>query len=124
MIPNPVERKMQRRQTTAFIAADAEQITIHRQQKIAKNGGWVWGPETVLPPQTIRLVPAKRRYGDATTNTEAGQVVNWPYIAEGEPDLDIQPDDWFLHQDQKYQVKSVEQDRDVKTLAFLDYFGG
>lgn len=124
MISNPVELKIRRRQIAQFIREDPTSIRLVRREKIELNGGWKWGPEVTLPEQITRIVPAKRRYGDATTNTEAGQVVNWPYILLGRYDMDIQEGDTFTYQGERFQVKSIEQDRDERTAAFLDYFGG
>jgi hypothetical protein len=124
VIANRVELLLKRRQLRAYIQAEPISVVFHRREKIRVSGGWKWGPEQILLPQEARLVPAKRRYGDATTNTEAGQVANWPYILVGYYDMDVQPKDWFEHQGDKYEVQSIEQDRDEKTNAFVDYFGG
>ena len=117
MIKNRVELLMRRRNVVEFREADELEVVLKRRAKIPSAGGWKWGPETPLAPQRVRIVPAKRRYGDETVNTEQGAIPTWPYVILGEPDMDIQEGDKFTWAGDDYIVKSIEADTEERTVA-------
>jgi len=122
---NPTEVLFRRRNVRAFIKADPVYVSFTRRVKTpSPAGGWTWVDSDPVAPQEGRLVPSKRRYADMTVNTEAGQVVLWPYLLLGYHDMDIQEGDHFVLNGQAYEVKSIEPDREERTVAAVDFFGG
>lgn len=117
MIKNRVELLMRQRNVVEFREADEVEVVLKRREKIPSAGGWKWGPEASLAPQRVRIVPAKRRYSDETVNTEQGAIPTWPYIILGAPDMDIKAGDTFTWDGDLYTVKSVETDREERTMA-------
>lgn len=119
------ERIMRRRIVRQYIAEDPVDVAFVRQQKVTTPaGGWKLEDQPPLPPQRARIIPAKRRYGNATVNTESGQILDWPYILVGYHDMNIEPNDKFTWQGHHYQVKSIEPDREERTQAAIDFYGG
>jgi len=121
---NPVELLMRRRNVLAFIEADSIEVVFTRETKTkTPAGGFItsWAPLSVC--QIARIIPSKRRYAYTGVNTEAGQIPLWPYILEGLYNMDIKVDDKFTWDGQEYQVKSIEPDREEKTIAAIDFFG-
>lgn len=124
MVMSTVARIMERRQVAAIIAADPIDVVFHRREKVeVHGGGWKWGPETPLPPQTIALIPFKRRMTDFLVNTELGNVPNLPYVLLGRWDLDIRADDWFTYGSDRMEVKTIDFKTEVRIAAQVDYFG-
>lgn len=123
---NPVELKMRRRVVHAFIHADPVHVILVRATKTVKtpSGGWTTVKQPPLAPQLGRIVPAKRRYGFTGVNTEAGSIPLWPYNLLGLSDMDIQSGDTFVHSGDTYEVKSIEPDREERTVASIDFYGG
>jgi hypothetical protein len=116
---------MARRQISALIAADPVEIVLKRKPKIdAPGGGWRWGPETALPPQTVTLVPFKRRLTEFLVNTELGDVPDLPYTVVGHSTLDIKKDDVFQWEGDTYIIKAVDIKLEVRVAAEVDYLGG
>lgn len=121
---NPIELLMRRRNIRAFIQADSRMVSFKRRIKVdTPGGGWKWQDLPPLAPQEIRIVDAKRRYGDVHVNTEAGEIDNWPYILLGYYDMDIQEGDTFSVDGDAYQVKSVKADNQERTVAAVDFYG-
>jgi len=122
---SPTQVVMERRQIAALIRSDPVEIILHRREKITQpGGGWAWGPETPLEPQTVALVPFKRRMTEFLVATEIGEVPDLPYTVLGYHDLDIEPKDWFLWQGDKFEVITVDIKQQVRIAAHVDYFGG
>ena len=115
---------MARRQIAAVVDSDSVYITFHRRTKISTPAnGWKWGPEETLDPQEVTLIPFKRRMTDFLVNTELGEVPDLPYVLVGSHDLDIQTGDWFMFQGSKFEVKTIDFKRGVRTAAEADYYG-
>lgn len=122
---NPAERLMRRRNMRQYIAEDLVKVAFIREVKTETSaGGWTVEDAPPLAPQSARIVPAKRRYGNTHVNTESGQIPSWPYILVGYHDMNIAKDDKFFWQGDLYQVKSIEPDREERTQAAIDFFGG
>lgn len=122
---NPVERLMRRRNVTEFIVQDKVEVALVRKTKVRTPAmGWRWETQPPLPPQVVRIVPAKRRYGDVHVNTEAGALDNWPYLMLGDPDMDVQEKDTFTVNGMVFEVQSIEYDREERTVAAITYYGG
>lgn len=120
-----VELLASRRQIAAMIAADPVDIILKRKQKIdAPGGGWRWGPETPLPPQTVTLVPFKRRLTEFLINTELGEIPNLPYVVVGDHTLDIKENDVFIWEADTFIVKTIDVKVEVRVAAQVDYLGG
>lgn len=120
----PVERIMSRRQIRAMVEADEFQLVLTRRAKVdLPDGGWRWGPEVVLPPQTATLLPYKRRMSDMVIDTEQGDLTVYQYLVVAEGPLDILRDDEFEHLDRKFRVDSVDVKTEVRTSASVIYLG-
>lgn len=116
---------MARRQIAALIKADPVNIVLKRKLKIdVPGGGWRWGPETTLRPQTVTLVPFKRRLTEFLVNTELGDVPDLPYTIIGYPNLDIQKDDVFDWEGDTFIVRTLDIKEEVRVAAQVDYLGG
>lgn len=120
-----VELIMARRQIAALINADPVSITLMRREKLpTPGGGWRWGPETPLPPQTVTLVPFKRRMTEFLINTELGDIPDLPYTIVGPPTLNIMKDDIFTWEGDQFIVQELDIKVEVRVAAHVDYFGG
>lgn len=116
---------MARRQINALIQSDPTQIVLTRTTMVADGaGGFKKGPQVVLDPQTITIVPFKRRMSEMLINTELGDVVEYPYIVLGYPTLDIQREDTFTWNGDSFSVHAVDIKQDVRVSAAVDYTGG
>lgn len=125
MVMSRVERIMARRQVDAEIRTDPIQVAIIRRPKIdTLDGGWRWGVDITLSPITVLIMPAKRRMGEMTVNTDMGEVVNYPYILLGYYSDDIIRDDSFYWNGDRFQVKTLHIKDQVSKTAQIDYFGG
>lgn len=122
---NATELVFRRRNIRAFIKADPVMVSFIRRLKVpTPAGGWKWGPNLPpLAPQEGRIVDSKRRYADVHVNTEAGPIDLWPYILVGYHDMDIQEEDVFFVNDEKYTVKSIKAERLERIAAALEYHG-
>lgn len=125
-----VQRLMERRQIDALIKSDPIHVTFYRKLKISTpDGGWKWAtdPTPILPggkPQEVFLQPFKRRMTEFLVNTELGDVPDLPYILIGRWNLDIEKDDYFFWQGDKFEVKTLDFKQDIRIAAQVDYYGG
>ena len=119
------ELRMRRRLVREFIRVDSASVSFVRATGKVKTGAGAWtqGEPVTLAPQLTRLIPAKRRYGSALVNSEAGDIEKWPYSLIGAHDMDVVEGDIFTYNDQSYKVMTIEPDREERTLVALDYFG-
>lgn len=116
---------MARRQVAAMINSDPIDIILTRTPKVPDGaGGFVKGPPAVLPSQKVAIHPFKRRFSEMLTNTEMGDIVDYPYVIVGFPDLDIKRDDVFTWQGDQFKVHDVDIKVDVRVKAQVDYYGG
>lgn len=122
-----VERIMGRRQIDALINADPVDVVFHRRTRVSTpGGGWKYGEEVEVndgEPQEATLIPFKRRMTEFLVNTEIGEVPDLPYVLLGRHDLDVQPDDWFIVNGEKLEVKTIDLKREVRIAAHVDYYG-
>lgn len=125
MIANRVELILRRRLCKVFIAADYVMVSFRRMAKIkTPAGSWTEIPvDPPLPPQKVRIIPSKRRYGTPFENTEAGRITSWPYLMMGPHDMDIAEEDVFEWNGATYVVKSIEPRREERTIAAIDFRG-
>ena len=125
MVKSPTELLMARRQIAALINSDPVDIILTRTPKVPDGaGGFVKGPPITLPKQTVAIHPFKRRFSEMLTNTEMGDIVDYPYVVLGFPDLDIKRDDVFTWQGDTFKVHDLDIKVDVRVKAQVDYFGG
>lgn len=124
MVTSHIERLMGRRQIDALIRSDPIELILRRRAKIdVPGGGWRFGSETSLPPQTVTLTPFKRRMSEFVVGTELGEIIDGAYVVLGYSDLDIKRDDRFTHAGQEFTVVQVDIKTEVRTAAIVDYFG-
>lgn len=91
-----MELRLMRRNTTAFILADDRPVTLRRPTSVPTGtGGTRPGPPTVLPTQTMRLLPAAE-----STSTERrlsdGTVVKPTWVLLGEYTANMERGDTFV----------------------------
>ena len=121
---NAIERIMARRQIQALINSAPVDVVLNRKTKVSTpGGGWRWGPSTPLAPQRVTLIPFKRRMTEFLVSTELGEVPDLPYVLLGLWDLDIAEEDWFEHNGDKFEVKTLDLKKDVRIAAHVDYYG-
>ena len=122
---SPTELLMARRQVAALINSDPVLIPLTRETKVSDGaGGFIKGPDIVLPPQRVAIHLFKRRFSDMLVNTELGDVVDYPYVVVGFPTLDIARGDKFSWQGNQFEVHAVDIKVDVRIKAHVDYEGG
>lgn len=125
MVLSHTERIMARRQIDALIRSDAVDIVLNRKTKVDDGaGGWKYGPSTPLKSQTVAIIPLKRRMTEFLINTELGDLPQLPYVIIGYPDLDVEKDDTFTWQGDKFTVETIDIKQDVRIAAQVDYWGG
>lgn len=119
------EVRHHRRQIEAFVKAEPVRISLKRPHEvITAAGGRVPDDQLTMPEQTFRFVPFKRRLTREWGFSDDGESVkNVDWILVGAYDADIQTDDWFNHNDRRYQVKVVSDHRLYRTAATLTYRG-
>lgn len=122
---NPVERIVRRRLVRAFIDADA--IAVQFAGRVVRTrteaGGWVTSKGPALPPQTVRIVPSKRRFDNGLVNAEAGEIPHTEWLLLGHHDLDVKVDDEFQWNGAYYKVTGILPNREERTLCSIDYRG-
>lgn len=120
------ELVMRRKNVAEFIRAAPVDITITRTSEPVRTpgGGKLPGKVTVLPEQRVRIVQNFRRYNAGVVNAEAGDVPNGVYVLIGKHNSDIERDDVFEAEGEKYIVLGVSQIRRKEyVLATVDYYG-
>lgn len=124
---NPVELRVQRKITTAYIAAEPNEVVLNRPNYITTAGGGKRkdpnNPTTPLAPQKVRLVPFKKRMTIFNHDKPEGNVDNLPYVLIGEWDMDIEKSDELTWDGGRYKVHSIEPTRSFRTAANLSYTG-
>jgi hypothetical protein len=122
---NRSELVMRRRNVRAFVDADPVDVVLMRPSAKVRTsaGGWVEGEPLPLPPQRGRIVQAKRRFASPLVNTEAGEVTELPYILLGFWDMDVEKGDYFDWNNARWEVKSISDDREERTVVAVEYHG-
>lgn len=116
---------MARRQVNALILTDPVDIIPIRETKISDGaGGWIASDPTPREPIQVLIAPAKRRLSEMLVNTELGFVVKYPYIVLARHLADLEQEDIFFWEGEKFQVKSLHIKTQVSITAQVDYFGG
>lgn len=120
---DPIELRVNRRQTLAFIAANKEDITITRGGGRAPDGAGGWTKVPVgdpIPPQAFRLIP---QGGNVQARNIDGEQIKPAYVMIGAHDADIKIGDTFTHSSRDYDVIFVREDRDYETWAEVVHRG-
>lgn len=124
---NHAELIMRRVNVREFIKADAISLVITREPAPVKNtetGGYLLG--TDIPPldaQVARIVPNRRRYTNGIVNAEAGDIPHTDYLLIGNYNLNVEVNDTFPWQGEKYQVTGIHEQRRESTLCSIDLHG-
>ena len=125
MVMNATERLMARRQVAAEIRTDPVEVAMIRREKIDDGaGGWRWDDESTQPPITVLIMPAKRRMGEMLTNTELGDVINYPFILLAHHNDDVRRGDHFYWEGDLFQVAVLHIKDEVSKTAQIDYYAG
>jgi len=103
------EVRLRRANLLAFINADPVQISFVRYTETSDGaGGWVRNNPRTLPPQTMRLVPYKRRLTTLTMHTEHGDMPDVQYSLIGMWNCDVQRWDECQYNGAWYKVMGLE----------------
>lgn len=114
------ELRRLRKQTEQFIQSKPMNIGLVRRDLTSDGAGGHVIQDNQIAVQTFRLIPQQ---GAQARTTVDGQEVSPDFVLLGRHDADIQPDDWFIHQDRKYVVVYVRIDRSYETWAEVSYRG-
>lgn len=100
-----------RRNMKEFIRADYRDITLERPVKQKTTAGsWIQGPPELIGPQRFRLIPDKRRPSTPEVNNQEGSIPFQGWTMIGYWDADVQPDDEFTLNGDRYKVISITPD--------------
>lgn len=118
------ELAIQRRITRGFIAADSLEVTLERRTRSEDGaGGTISGSPTVLPVQTLRLIPLGDRGGATQRTTADGVAVTPGYALLGEHTADIARGDEFTVNGRRYEVVFIGENRQYEVKAEVAYRG-
>lgn len=129
MVTSRVETIAGRRQIAQMIEDDPTEVVLRRRERVeVPGGGWRWADPvdgTPLKPQTVKLIPFKRRMTQFLVGTELGPMADLPYVLLGYHDMDIQKDDLFTFEGGEFEVKTLDlSEPEIKLAAAIDYYGG
>lgn len=109
---------MRRQVLTAYIAADPVSISFRRYPKMDDGaGGWLKGAVQNIAPQTMRLVPYKRRLSSLTDHTADGDIPHVQYSLVAMPDVDVERWDEFTLNGAEYKVTGIEPKTQIRGIA-------
>lgn len=115
------ELAVQRKQTRAFIAADAVEVELTRRTRTDDGAGGVEvGNATLLGPQRFRLIPQED--GATARVTAEGETATPEYILMGDSDVDVARWDEFVLGERRYQVVYIDN-RGYEIKAEVIYLG-
>lgn len=117
---------MRRKNVAEFIRTDPVKIEVSRTGEPIRTtgGGKKPGKTETLPLQTVRIVQNVRRYTAGIVNSEAGDVPNGLYVIIGKHSANLQKDDVFEVEGERYIVLGVSKlRRNEYTLGTLDFYG-
>lgn len=104
-----IEIALRRKNLTAYIAADPQEIVFTRYPRIDDGaGGWRKGTPVQVGPQTMRLVPYKRRLSSLTDMVTAGEIPNVQYSLVAAYNADVERYDEFELHGEAMKVIGVE----------------
>ena len=112
------EIRLRRQNLAAYIAADSVQVAFTRYPRIDDGaGGWVKGPPVEIAPQTMRLVPYKRRLSSLTDMVTAGEIPNVEYSLIALYDANVQRYDEFELNGEALKVLGVEPKSKIPAMS-------
>jgi hypothetical protein len=115
---NAVELRMKRQVLAAYIRADPVVVSFRRYPRVDDGaGGWVRGPVQNIAPQTMRLVPYKRRLTNLTDHTADGDIPNVQYSLVATPNVDVERWDEFTLNGAEYKVMGIEPKTQIRDSA-------
>lgn len=101
-----------------FIRADWRDIILERPTKAATDAGsWIEGNPIQIGPQRFRLIPAKRRASNPEVDSQDGNIPIQDWTMIGYWDADIQPDDEFTLNGDRYKVTAITPDTSEREFA-------
>lgn len=116
------ELAAQRALTNAFVAADAEPITLFRSEWVSDgSGGEVRQDPLPVGVQVLRFQP--RQDGGSPRTTADGQQVVPTYTLVGKHTADIERWDEFVLNGDRYEVVFVYENRQYQVKAEVAYLG-
>lgn len=119
---SPMELAVQRKNTKAFIRADAEVFVLERSAFASDGaGGHTRGTPAPLPPQLMRLVPLQD--GSTPQLTADGEMIEPSYILIGHHDADMERWDTFTTDNGRYEIVSVNLNRQYECKGEVAYRG-
>lgn len=91
-----IELQLRRKNLKLYIAMDPVDVTFTRYPEVEDGaGGWVKGSPIIIPTQTMRLVPYKRRLSKLTDMVTPGEIPNAQYSLVSLWNADVQRYDEF-----------------------------
>lgn len=115
---NAFELRIRRNNLKAYISADPVIVSFRRYPKVDDGaGGWKKGPVQNIAPQTMRLVPYKRRLSSLTDHTSDGDIPNVQYSLVATIDADVQRWDEFTLNGAEYKVMGIEPKTQIRDIA-------
>lgn len=115
---NAFELRIRRNNLRAYINADPVIVSFRRYPKVDDGaGGWKKGPVQNIAPQTMRLVPYKRRLSSLTDHTSDGDIPNVQYSLVATIDADVQRWDEFTLNGAEYKVMGIEPKTQIRDIA-------
>lgn len=122
MAISPAELTAQRRTTEAFIRADGEVVILERSTFVSDGaGGSVRGAPAPLQPQFMRLIPLQD--GSPEQMTADGEAISPSYMLLGKHDADMERWDRFTRDGERYEVVSVNSNRQYECKGLVVYHG-
>lgn len=119
---SPMELAVQRKITNYFIRADGEDFVLERPAFVSDGaGGHTRGPSAPLPPQLMRLVPLQD--GATAQLTADGEMVEPSYMLVGLHDADMERWDTFTTDTGRYEVVSVNLNRQYECKGEVVFRG-
>lgn len=120
-----IETVMARRQIDALIRSNPLSLVLVRHARVeAPGGGYRKGEPTNIVPQTVTLIPFKRRMTEFMVNTELGDIPNLEYVLLGYYNTNIMRGDTFTYNGEQFEVDQVEFEKDIRVAAAIIYQGG
>ena len=115
---NSAELRLRRQNLQAYIQADPVTVSFRRYPQIDDGAGaWIKGAVQNIAPQTMRLVPYKRRLSSLTDHTADGDVPNVQYSLVATIDVDVQRWDEFTLNNAEYKVMGIEPKTQLRSTA-------
>jgi hypothetical protein len=113
-----IEIKVRRRNLVAYIAADPVQVILTRYPRIDDGaGGWIKGAAVIVPAQTMRLIPYKRRLSKLTDMVTPGEIPNVQYSLIARYDADVERYDEFELNGEALKVIGVEPKSKIPDMS-------